>query len=67
MAVENVQHHIATKLGIESKMFHGRRITDLETLEVITMVYGGLVNKNIVAKLQAFKYQCDWIKRCRHQ
>ena len=45
--------HIAAKLGIESKMFHGRRITDLETLEVITMVYGGLVNKNIVAKLQA--------------
>lgn len=45
--------YIATKLGIESKMFHGRRITDLETLEVITMVYGGLVNKNIVAKLQA--------------
>ncbi|TMM31449.1 acetylglutamate kinase [Polaribacter aestuariivivens] len=45
--------HIATKLGIESKMVNGRRITDAETLEVITMVYGGLVNKNIVAKLQA--------------
>ncbi|MFB9056405.1 acetylglutamate kinase [Mariniflexile ostreae] len=44
---------IASKLGIESKMVHGRRITDAETLEVITMVYGGLVNKNIVAKLQA--------------
>jgi len=47
--------HIATKLGIESKMVDGRRITDLETLEVITMVYGGLVNKNIVAKLQALQ------------
>ena len=47
--------HIATKLGIESKMFNGRRITDQETLEVITMVYGGLVNKNIVAKLQALQ------------
>ena len=47
--------HIATKLGIESKMFDGRRITDLETLEVITMVYGGLINKNIVAKLQALQ------------
>tara|TARA_R110000868_G_scaffold5985_6_gene34767 strand:+ start:24916 stop:25692 length:777 start_codon:yes stop_codon:yes gene_type:complete len=46
---------IAAKLGIESKMVHGRRITDAETLEVITMVYGGLVNKNIVAQLQALK------------
>ena len=45
--------HIASKLGIESKMVQGRRITDAETLEVITMVYGGLVNKNVVAKLQA--------------
>ncbi len=45
--------HIAAKLGIESKMVNGRRITDAETLEVITMVYGGLVNKNVVAKLQA--------------
>ncbi len=44
---------IASKLGIESKMVNGRRITDAETLEVITMVYGGLVNKNIVAQLQA--------------
>ena len=44
---------IAAKLGIESKMVNGRRITDAETLEVITMVYGGLVNKNIVAQLQA--------------
>ncbi len=45
--------HIASKLGIESKMINGRRITDADTLEVITMVYGGLVNKNIVAKLQS--------------
>jgi len=45
--------HVASKLGIESKMINGRRITDAETLEVITMVYGGLVNKNIVAKLQS--------------
>lgn len=44
---------IAAKLGIKSKMVNGRRITDAETLEVITMVYGGLVNKNIVAQLQA--------------
>ncbi|MEO9570156.1 MAG: acetylglutamate kinase [Polaribacter sp.] len=47
--------HIASKLGIESKMINGRRITDAETLEVITMVYGGLVNKNVVAKLQALQ------------
>lgn len=47
--------HIASKLGIESKMVNGRRITDAQTLEVITMVYGGLVNKNIVAQLQALQ------------
>lgn len=44
---------IASLLGIESKMVNGRRITDAETLKVVTMVYGGLVNKNIVAGLQA--------------
>lgn len=43
---------IAAQLGIESKMVGGRRITDAETLKVVTMVYGGLVNKNIVASLQ---------------
>ena len=42
----------ATSLGIESKMVNGRRITDAAMLRVVTMVYGGLVNKNIVAKLQ---------------
>lgn len=44
---------LATRLGIESRMVNGRRITDAETLNVVTMVYGGLVNKNIVAGLQA--------------
>ncbi len=44
---------IAAQLGIESKMVNGRRITDAETLKVVTMVYGGLVNKTIVAGLQA--------------
>lgn len=44
---------IAELLGIENKMVDGRRITDAETLKVVTMVYGGLVNKNIVAKLQS--------------
>ncbi len=44
---------LATRLGIESKMVEGRRVTDEETLKVVTMVYAGLVNKNIVARLQA--------------
>ncbi len=43
---------ISEKLGIETKMVEGRRITDPETLKVVTMVYAGLVNKTIVAKLQ---------------
>ena len=44
---------LASQLGIESKMVNGRRITDKEMLKVVTMVYGGLVNKQIVAGLQA--------------
>jgi acetylglutamate kinase len=44
---------VAASLGIESKMVGGRRITDSAMLEVVTMVYGGLVNKNLVAQLQA--------------
>lgn len=44
---------VAESLGIESKMVNGRRITDADMLSVVTMVYGGLVNKNLVARLQA--------------
>ena len=44
---------IASALGIESHMVNGRRITDADMLEVVTMVYGGLVNKGLVARLQA--------------
>ena len=44
---------IASQLGIETKMVDGRRITDEQMLEVVTMVYGGLVNKHVVALLQA--------------
>ena len=44
---------MASRLGIESRMVGGRRITDKSMLEVVTMVYGGLVNKSIVAGLQA--------------
>lgn len=49
----------ASKLGVESKMVNGRRITDAESLEIITMVYAGLTNKSIVAQLQA--NQCNAI------
>ena len=44
---------VAASLGIESKMVNGRRITDADMLSVVTMVYGGLVNKGLVARLQA--------------
>jgi len=44
---------VASQLGIESHMVGGRRITDEQMLSVVTMVYGGLVNKNLVARLQA--------------
>ena len=44
---------LANELGIEQKMVDGRRITDTETLKIVTMVYAGYINKNIVAQLQA--------------
>ncbi len=44
---------VAEQLGIETKMVNGRRITDEQMLKVVTMVYGGLVNKQVVARLQA--------------
>ena len=44
---------LAEKLGIEQQLIDGRRITDAETLKIVTMVYAGYVNKNIVAQLQA--------------
>ena len=44
---------LASKLGVETRMIDGRRITSAEMLKVVTMVYGGLVNKNLVARLQA--------------
>ena len=47
------------KLGLETKMMNGRRITDKDSLDVITMVYAGLINKNIVANLQ--RLNCDAI------
>lgn len=50
---------ISRRLGIEPQMVEGRRITDAATLEVVTMVYAGLLNKTVVAKLQALG--CDAI------
>lgn len=44
---------LATTLGVEQTMIDGRRITDAETLKIVTMVYAGYINKNIVAQLQA--------------
>ncbi len=44
---------LSEKMGIETQMIDGRRVTSSETLEVVTMVYGGLINKKLVAKLQA--------------
>ncbi|MBC7615531.1 MAG: acetylglutamate kinase [Pedobacter sp.] len=43
---------LGESLGVEAKMVDGRRITDIETLRIVTMVYAGLINKNIVAQLQ---------------
>ena len=42
-------------LGVMPQMVDGRRITDKDTLDIVTMVYAGLINKQIVAKLQALK------------
>jgi acetylglutamate kinase len=50
---------LADQLGIEQKMIDGRRITDAETLKIVTMVYAGFINKNIVAVLQ--KHGCNTV------
>ncbi len=44
---------LAEQMGIQQQMVDGRRITDAETLKIVTMVYAGHINKNIVAKLQS--------------
>jgi acetylglutamate kinase len=53
---------LAEKLGVEQKLVDGRRITDAETLKIVTMVYAGYINKNIVAQLQA--NNCNAIGLC---
>ncbi len=49
---------LSALLGIETRMIDGRRITNKDTLDVAVMVYAGLINKNIVAKLQGFNLNC---------
>jgi len=49
-----VATQVSESMGVEARMIDGRRITDIETLRIVTMVYGGLVNKNIVAQLQRY-------------
>src|SRR5437762_1179437 len=44
---------LATQLGVEQQLIEGRRITNAETLKIVTMVYAGYINKNIVAQLQS--------------
>lgn len=44
---------LCSRLGIETQMINGRRVTDRETLDIVTMVYAGLINKRIVALLQS--------------
>ncbi len=53
----NIATELADKLGLKVEMVNGRRITDSEMLKIVTMVYGGLVNKNIVSGLQ--KHKCN--------
>ena len=53
---------LAAKLNINQQLFEGRRITDVATLEVVTMVYAGAINKNIVVKLQA--NECNALGLC---
>ena len=53
---------LTAKLNINQQLIEGRRITDVATLEVVTMVYAGAINKNIVAKLQA--NECNALGLC---
>jgi acetylglutamate kinase len=53
---------LAERLGVEQQMIEGRRITDEETLKIVTMVYAGYINKNIVAQLQA--HGCNALGVC---
>jgi acetylglutamate kinase len=58
----NLATKLAARLGIEQQLIDGRRITDAETLKIVTMVYAGYINKNIVANLQSFN--CNAVGIC---
>lgn len=58
----NKATQLATRLGVNQQVIDGRRITDGATLDIVTMVYAGYINKNIVAKLQA--EHCNAIGLC---
>lgn len=49
-----VATQVSEIMGVDPKLVDGRRITDIETLRIVTMVYGGLINRNMVAQLQRF-------------
>lgn len=53
---------LAEQMGVEQQLLDGRRITDAETLKIVTMVYAGYINKNIVARLQS--HDCNAIGLC---
>jgi acetylglutamate kinase len=53
---------LSNQLGIQQHLIEGRRITDAETLKIVTMVYAGWINKNIVAQLQAS--DCNAVGLC---
>lgn len=53
---------LAEQMGVEQQLLDGRRITDAETLKIVTMVYAGYINKNIVAKLQS--HNCNAMGLC---
>ena len=55
---------LSQKLGMAPKMVDGRRVTEDEDLQVVTMVYAGLINKSIVAKLQSIKVDAIGLSGC---
>ncbi len=55
---------LSSQLGLKTEMVNGRRITDAENLKIVTMVYAGFVNKNIVAALQAKEVKAIGIAGC---
>jgi acetylglutamate kinase len=57
---------LATQLGIETQMVNGRRVTDADMLRVVTMVYGGFVNKKCGSSIAKYRIECHRIDRRRY-